>query len=307
MLYLFYWKCGRVVEGTGLENRQGATLREFESHHFRKNILMKTIGRIIVLIIIILLGFYFFGSKSEKDSLAEKVSSEKISQIKNNFLGKENFLALKEKFENFSFKNLDKNSGKITEEDYEDNSKILATFSKSLHDASISLIDENIVYDPIYSVIPYPMGDVVENKGVCTDVIIRVYRELGIDLQELVHEDMQANFSKYPNLWDLTAPDSNIDHRRVPNLMVFFERHGKVKPITENAEDYLPGDIVAWDLGGGMTHIGILTGYKSKKSGNYLVFHNIGGGQVLEDILFKYKIIGHYVFEPIIVQETEVN
>jgi uncharacterized protein len=134
------------------------------------------------------------------------------------------------------------------------------------------------------------------DKGVCTDVIIRAYRKLGIDLQKEVHEDMRANFGLYPKIWDLTKPDKNIDHRRVPNLMTYFSRAGKVKSITKMAIDYLPGDIVCWNLGGGITHIGIVVDKKSDDGMRNLVVHNIGNGQELSDCLFTYKIIGHYSF-----------
>lgn len=165
----------------------------------------------------------------------------------------------------------------------------------SLSDAAIGLIDRNVVYDPAYVALDYPGGDVPSDRGVCSDVVIRAYRKLGTDLQKEVHEDMKANFSLYPKVWGLSAPDRNIDHRRVPNLMTFFGRKGSIKAITENAADYLPGDIVCWDLNyKGMTHIGIVVDRKSRLSGRYLIVHNIGGGQVAEDILFSYKIIGHY-------------
>lgn len=150
-------------------------------------------------------------------------------------------------------------------------------------------------YDPAYVRIPYPNGDVPADTGVCTDEVIRSYRALGIDLQKEVHEDIAANFWSYPNhlRWMTARPDSNIDHRRVPNLMVFFSRKGESLPITSNAEDYTPGDLVAWDLGGGITHIGIVVDSKSP-SGRYRIVHNIGQGPHLEDVLFSWKIIGHY-------------
>src|SRR5690606_11380516 len=143
----------------------------------------------------------------------------------------------------------------------------------------------------------YPNGDVPPNKGVCTDVIIRAYRKLGIDLQKEVHEDMKANFGKYPKNWGLSQPDKNIDHRRVPNLMIFFERHGTELPITQNSTDYRPGDIVCWNLGGGITHIGIVSNIKAENGERPLVIHNIGSGQVLEDMLVDFKIIGHYRYK----------
>ena len=170
------------------------------------------------------------------------------------------------------------------------------SFSEDLSEAAIELTAQNVEYDPSYFSMPYPNGDVPSNKGVCTDVVIRAYRKIGIDLQKEVHEDMSDNFSKYPKNWGLSTTDKNIDHRRVPNLMVFFSRHGTVKPITDNSGDYLPGDIVCWNLGGGTTHIGLVINRKSTDGRRYLIVHNIGGGQVLADCLFDYKIIGHYSY-----------
>ena len=170
-------------------------------------------------------------------------------------------------------------------------------FYDSLSKAAMELTKQTVIYDPSYVKIPYPNGDVAANKGVCTDVIIRAYRKMGIDLQKEIHEDMVANFSKYPKMWGLTKPDKNIDHRRVPNLMTFFARHGTVKPITDNPKDYQPGNIVCWNLGGGITHIGIVVNSKSSDGKRYKIVHNIGAGQVEEDMLFEYKIIGHYQYK----------
>lgn len=167
-------------------------------------------------------------------------------------------------------------------------------FDERLSKAALELTKQKVTYDPAYFKISYPNGDVPADRGVCTDVIIRAYRKLGIDLQKEVHEDIKANFSKYPRKWGLTKPDRNIDHRRVPNLMVFFTRHGNKLPVTNAARDYLPGEIVCWDLGGGITHIGIVVNKKSADGERYLIVHNIGAGQVMEDCLFKFKIIGHY-------------
>ncbi|MEX9800580.1 DUF1287 domain-containing protein [Proteus terrae] len=155
-----------------------------------------------------------------------------------------------------------------------------------------------VFYDSDYRKIDYPMGDVPAYKGVCSDVIIRSYRGIDIDLQKLLHEDIKANFSAYPSkrMWGLNKPDTNIDHRRVPNLEVFFTRKGKVKPITKNAEDYVPGDIVSWRLDNGRPHIGIVVNKKSGDNQRYLVIHNIGFGQVAEDVLFSWKITGHFTY-----------
>ena len=163
--------------------------------------------------------------------------------------------------------------------------------------SALKLTEQEVTYDPGYFSIDYPNGDIPSDKGVCTDVIIRAYRLIGIDLQKDVHEDMKAYFDKYPKNWGLEKPDKNIDHRRVPNLMTLFERIGTVKTITNKPGDYLPGDIVCWDLGGGVTHIGIVVHLKSDNGLRYLIVHNIGAGQVLEDCLFDFKIIGHYRYK----------
>ncbi len=167
-------------------------------------------------------------------------------------------------------------------------------FGLKLSDAAIALTKDHVVYDPSYFTIGYPNGDVPSGKGVCTDVVIRTYRKLGIDLQQKVHEDMKGNFSKYPQRWKLTRPDKNIDHRRVPNLMTFFSRFGEELSISQTAADYKPGDIVCWNLGGAITHIGVVVNKKNADGKRFLIVHNIGGGQVVEDVLFSYKIIGHY-------------
>ncbi len=175
-------------------------------------------------------------------------------------------------------------------------SLILAVSAQNLalSNAAIKLTEQQVTYDRSYFKIDYPNGDVPSGKGVCTDVVIRAYRKLGIDLQKLVHEDMKANFSIYPKNWGLTSTDRNIDHRRVPNLMRFFERHGTVLPKSQNADDYQAGDIVTWNLGGGITHIGIVVDKTSLLGNRPLIVHNIGAGQVLEDCLFRYTITGHY-------------
>lgn len=143
-------------------------------------------------------------------------------------------------------------------------------------------------------------GDVPANIGVCTDVVIRAYRSLGVDLQVLVHEDMAANFAAYPSkrIWGLSSTDRNIDHRRVPNLQTFFARHGQSLPVSQTSSDYLPGDLVTWMLPGNLPHIGIVTDNLALSSGNPKVVHNIGAGPQLEDMLFDYRITGHYRYEP---------
>ncbi len=169
-------------------------------------------------------------------------------------------------------------------------------FAQKLSDAALSLTKDKVTYDPAYISIKYPNGDVPADKGVCTDVIIRAYRKLGIDLQKEVHEDMKKNFSKYPKKYGLKRPDTNIDHRRVPNLQVFFAKFGRSKPTNQNPASYVPGDIVSWLLPGNLTHIGIVVNKKSADGRRYLIVHNIGGGQVIEDCLFKFEITGHYQY-----------
>jgi len=162
--------------------------------------------------------------------------------------------------------------------------------------AAIERTGHQVIYDGSYRSIEYPDGDVPDNVGVCTDVIIRSYRETGIDLQQEVHEDMQANFSKYPDNWGLTGPDPNIDHRRVPNLQVFFKRNGKELPVTNDPKYYKPGDIVTWTIPGNLPHIGIVTDKKVVGADRPLIVHNIGRGPKIEDVLFLYPITAHYKY-----------
>lgn len=172
-----------------------------------------------------------------------------------------------------------------------------SAFYDSLADSAFTLTQDQVVYDPTYYQIDYPNGDVPAGKGVCTDVVIRAYRKMGIDLQKEVHEDMKANFGLYPKNWGLKRPDKNIDHRRVPNLMTFFARYGEVLANSLEGADYRPGDMVCWDLGGGILHIGLVSCKQSFDGQRYLMIHNIGSGQVAEDRLFSYKIIGHYRYK----------
>ncbi|MGV3461183.1 MAG: DUF1287 domain-containing protein [Flavobacterium sp.] len=169
-------------------------------------------------------------------------------------------------------------------------------FSTKLSDAAITLTKDFVIYDSAYTQIKYPNGDVHKNKGVCTDVVIRAYRKLGIDLQKEVHEDMKANFAQYPKTWGLRSTDTNIDHRRVPNLQVFFTRKGTSLFVTDKAADYKPGDIVTWMLANNRPHIGIVVGRKSS-AGRPMMVHNVGYGQNLNDCLFSYKITGHYRYK----------
>ena len=169
-------------------------------------------------------------------------------------------------------------------------------FTKRLVAAAIERTRHPVRYASDYVRIPYPNGDVPTDTGVCTDEIIRSYRAVGVDLQKEIHEDMVLNFSAYPNQkrWRLDHPDSNIDHRRVPNLKIFFQRKGETLPMTNRVADYSPGDLVTWDLGRGVQHIGIVVDQKAHWSDRYMVVHNIGGGPKMEDVLFNWKITGHY-------------
>lgn len=151
-------------------------------------------------------------------------------------------------------------------------------------------IGKTLYYDPAYSKLNYPMGDVPLIKGVCTDVVIRALRHQGLDLQKLIHEDMKANFKQYPQKWGLKAPDKNIDHRRVPNIATYFKRQG----YQVNNAKYQAGDIVTWDLGKGLVHIGIVSNKTTFLNKTPLIIHNIGLGTQENDILFQYKITGHY-------------
>ena len=174
------------------------------------------------------------------------------------------------------------------------------TFAEKLAQAAIERTAHDISYDGRYFNIPYPGGDIPAHLGVCTDVIIRTYRALGIDLQKEVHEDMKAHFNAYPKLWGLKSTDTNIDHRRVPNLQAFFTRKGQSLPVTQNPDDYKTGDLVTWNLKtiGTLPHIGIVTDRRSRDGLRPLIVHNIGAGTTLEDMLFSYTITGHYRYAP---------
>jgi uncharacterized protein YijF (DUF1287 family) len=191
-------------------------------------------------------------------------------------------------------------------------------FAARLIAAAEARINKTITYDPAYISLKYPGGDVAPDRGVCSDVVIRAYRALGIDLQQRVHEDMRRKFRVYPARWGLKRPDPNIDHRRVPNLRRFFTRHGKALPVSADAGDYKPGDLVTWDVAkprllpgtlkfsrstasGRLTfartpHIGIVTDKLSPDGKRPLIVHNIGAGTVSEDMLFAYQITGRYWF-----------
>jgi uncharacterized protein YijF (DUF1287 family) len=165
---------------------------------------------------------------------------------------------------------------------------------RRLVDSAIEQTSVTTSYDASYVKLAYPNGDVPAHTGACTDVLIRAFRANGVDLQRDVHEDMRRAFSVYPKRWGLSRPDTNIDHRRVPNLMVYFERTKRSVGVSDAPGNYLPGDVVAWDLGGGVTHIGLVSDRREAESARYLVVHNIGAGTKLEDVLFAWKVIGHY-------------
>lgn len=160
--------------------------------------------------------------------------------------------------------------------------------------AALAQVGRTRFYDPAYVRIAYPGGDVPLERGVCTDVVVRAMRELGFDLQVLVHEDMKAAFDRYPKTWGLKAPDPNIDHRRVPNLATFFSRKGKALPATEDPKDYYPGDFVTWTVPVNRPHIGIVSDIFAEGSNRYLVIHNIGFGTQIEDELFGFEVTGHF-------------
>lgn len=169
-------------------------------------------------------------------------------------------------------------------------------FLRDLVAAALERPHHQVTYDPGYVAIAYPGGDVPADSGVCSDEIIRIYRAVGIDLQKEVHEDIVRDIAAYPlrSRWQQERPDRNIDHRRVANLMVFFSRKGQELPITLRARDYLPGDLVSWDLGNGAIHIGMVVDQKDPLTNRSLIVHNIGAGPKMEDVLFDWKIIGHY-------------
>jgi len=168
--------------------------------------------------------------------------------------------------------------------------------STGLVQAAIERTTHQVTYNGSYRKIAYPGGDVPDNIGVCTDVVIRSYRKIGIDLQKGVHEDMRTNFSAYPKNWGLKRPDTNIDHRRVPNLQVFFRRHGSELSVTKDPQEYKAGELVTWMLPGNLPHIGIVTNRISADGQRPMIVHNIGRGPKIEDMLFRYPITGHYSY-----------
>ena len=170
---------------------------------------------------------------------------------------------------------------------------VLATVLQLIAGAKAQ-VGVTIHYDGSYRQLHYPGGDIPRDRGVCTDVVIRAFRNAGLDLQQLVHEDMQRNFAAYPQSWGLRKPDANIDHRRVPNLATFFTRKGKKLAVTRKGADYKPGDIVTWRLPFGLPHIGIVSDVRVPHTDRYEIVHNIGSGARNEDVLFAYELTGHY-------------
>lgn len=175
----------------------------------------------------------------------------------------------------------------------------LADMEKVLQ-AAMASTQQNITYNGAWFKIDYPGGDIPAQFGVCTDVIVRSYRAIGIDLQKEVHEDIRAHFDQYParRIWNQTRPDTNIDHRRVPNLQMFFTRHGESLTPGKKGEDYQPGDMVTWMLPGNLPHIGFVSEEQSADGKRPLIIHNIGAGPKLEDMLFDYTITGQYRYLP---------
>ena len=167
-------------------------------------------------------------------------------------------------------------------------------FAGRLIDAAMERLSHDVAYDGSYRRLDYPNGDVPDHVGVCTDLVVRAYRAVGIDLQKAVHDDMKTNFAVYPKIWGLGGPDANIDHRRVPNLQVFFERHGVSLPKSRDADQYQAGDLVTWMLPGNLPHIGMVAVRRSSDGRRPLIVHNIGVGPALDDALFEFPITGHY-------------
>ena len=172
-------------------------------------------------------------------------------------------------------------------------------WTAQLVSAAESQIGKTVSYDPAYVRIAYPSGDIPIERGVCTDVIVRAYRDaFALDLQRLVHEDMRRDFGAYPKLWNLKGPDRNIDHRRVPNLATFFARQGAGQPRTRNPEDYRPGDVVTYVFPSNRTHIAIVSAHASRDGKRPLIIHNSGLGTRRNDMLFANRITGHFRFPP---------
>ncbi|MCV0428128.1 MAG: DUF1287 domain-containing protein [Roseibium sp.] len=172
-------------------------------------------------------------------------------------------------------------------------------WAEKLISAAESQIGVTVIYDPAYVGLGFPGGDIPRERGVCTDVVIRAYRDaFDLDLQKEVNADMKAHFSSYPKIWGHKRPDRNIDHRRVPNLQTFFRRQGADLPVSDQPDDYLPGDIVSQMLPGSLPHMAIVTHRRSTDGKRLLLVHNIGAGTRLEDRLFDFEITGRYRYRP---------
>ena len=165
--------------------------------------------------------------------------------------------------------------------------------ARQLAEAAMAQVGVTVGYDARYVPLSYPGGDVPLSTGACSDVIVRAFRKVGVDLQVKLHEDMTAHFSAYPQKWGLKAPDPNIDHRRVPNLAVYFRRCGKERPTSADGADYWPGDIVTWS-DQGRPHVGIVSTVPAPDGTRFLMTHNIGAGAQTVDVLFGFPITGHY-------------
>ena len=177
----------------------------------------------------------------------------------------------------------------------------VSSFGQALSGAAIERTWQQVRYDGRYLKIGFPWGDVPQSMGVCTDVVIRSYRRLGIDLQQEVYNDIKSDFYAYPSFsrWGLKQPDPNIDHRRVYNLQTFFKRHHAELPRSHDARDYMPGDLVTWMVGPTFPHIGVVVDVPTPSDPNRLMIsHNVGAGPVIEDILFRFPITGHYRYTP---------
>ncbi len=179
-------------------------------------------------------------------------------------------------------------------------SNFTPAFGAKLEQAALDRLNPSIRYDARYVKIGYPWGDVPETTGVCSDVIIRSYRALGIDLQQMLHEDMKRAFRAYPSkrIYGLKRPDPNIDHRRVVNLEAFFERTGASIPVGTSPDDFLPGDVLTWRLSGNEPHTGIVIAERHPTSGYPLVVHNLGAGVRKDDLIKLSRPSGHFRFAP---------
>lgn len=180
----------------------------------------------------------------------------------------------------------------------------IGAFTRALVNAAMERIGHRVTYDGSYRIISYPGGDIPDSIGVCTDLIVRAYRAVDVDLQKEVHEDMMTAFDAYPDNWGLTEPDPNIDHRRVPNLQTFFGRRGVELPVTQDPEDYRPGELVTWMLPGNLPHIGLVIGERSGAGERPMIVHNIGSGPEIEDMLFRFEITGHYSYGDTVLGES---